>query len=195
MHFVSWHYQVEQSSNEWLSSIIYYEIIIYRPSLGYGWLPKFEPRSFFFNCLFFVCLPKQGVTRITGPFSIPPGGGGGTSIWNGYRWKAETSKHRGIRWERRKKWGASGESRSKWAKIIKIFLNFATFRWKLLQIWRKNKFSLRKISKIGRHLASTFQFFLKKWEFWVTAHTFVKKYRVFGWDCKRPYGVFGWGQC
>ena len=55
----------------------------------------------------------------------------------------------------KKKSRASGGSRSKWAKLI---INFATFRWKLLQIWRKNRFSLRKISKIWRHLASKFQF-------------------------------------
>ncbi len=56
----------------------------------------------------------------------------------------------GIRWERReKKVGASGESRQKWTKIIKIFLNFATFREKYLQIWRKNRTQLFRCNKRG----------------------------------------------
>ncbi len=78
------------------------------------------------------------------------------------RCKAETSEHRGISVKaKRKKVGASGDSRPKWAKITKIFLNVETFRWKWLHIWRKTMFLLRKKSQIGGYLGVKISIFLQ----------------------------------
>ena len=66
------------------------------------------------------------------------------------------------------------ESRSKWTKIIKKFRNLRPFSENSSRFEEKSRFSLRKISKIGRHLASKFQFSWE-WGLWVTAHKFVKK--------------------
>ncbi len=96
--------------------------------------------------------------------------------------KPKKKKNGGIGWEQAKKK----------PKIIHIFLNFEAFRWKLLQVWRKNMFSLWKILKIGRHLASKFHFFWKNkgfgwqhtilWKIWGSLGESVKIYGVCGWE-------------
>ncbi len=86
---------------------------------------------------------------------------------------------------KRKKVGASGETRPKWAKITNFFPN-------ILRPFGES--SSRFEGKIG-FLAKNFKnwasfgvkisIFLKKWRLWVTEYNFLTKYEVFGWDCKK----------
>ena len=80
-----------------------------------------------------------------------------------YGCKAETSEPRGIRWERREKnMGASGESRPKWPKIVKIFQNFVAIRWKWLQIWWKFSKFFKKNRKFLMFLSIELSVFSRK---------------------------------
>ena len=110
---------------------------------------------------------------------------GGTSIWNGYGCKAETSEPRGIRWERREKiWGHRvrvGQSDPKLSKFSKILwpfgengskfdeFEFFKFFWKFIMFLSKSERLFAKHFKLSekrRAVGDSTHFWVRLWKIW-----------------------------